>query len=242
MKTYVIALRRTPQRYDQFVRANAKHRNIERFDAVDGSVHTIEELQETGLVEGGLAYTPGAIGNALSHRQLWQIAIEKNVPITVCEDDACLHDDFFRESERIIEHLHGAWDVILWGWNFDSVFLANPEPNLSVFFMQFNQTELRANKSEYLKNKVQVIPLRLRGAFGTVCYSISPQGAQKFHDCCFPLQKRVLTIPEINFNMHCGALDALMCCHYRQMRSYACFPPLAVTDNDQSTSTVQPRR
>jgi hypothetical protein len=34
-------------------------------------------------------------------------------------------------------------------------------------------------------------------------------------------------------------LDAVMCQQFRETSSWACFPPLALSDNDHSISTVQ---
>jgi len=239
METFVISLSRTPQRYRQFAQANAAHANVIRVDAEDGRQHPIEDLQASRIVSGELMFTPGAIGNALSHRKLWQHAIERNESITVCEDDALLHDDFQSESQRLLSSLHGAWDLVMWGWNFDAILLANAQTPLSAFLIQCNQDEMRGNKMSYLRRPVQPTLLRLRGAFGTVCYSISAQGARKFMKMCFPLKQSTLSFPEINFYMPVGALDAVMCMHYTDALAFVSFPPLAVTDNDHGASTVQ---
>ncbi len=240
METFVISLRRTPERYEQFAQNNARHRRIVRVDAVDGKMRSLDDLREGGLVAGPLAYTAGAIGNALSHHQLWVYAAEKGVPVTICEDDAFLHDDFATEQEKLLRRLGDDWDVVLWGWNFDSVLLAAPETNLSPFLMQFRQDEMRANKLGYLSAPAHPTLLRLQAAFGSMCYSISPAGAMAYLEYCFPLRPLTVAIPEINFQMSNVALDATMCSFYRKSRSWVCFPPLAVTDNDHSVSTVQP--
>lgn len=241
METFVISLQRTPERHEQFRRNNAKHKRIVRVDAVDGNSRSLDDLREAGLVEGSPTYTAGAIGNALSNHQLWVYAAEKNVPITICEDDAFLHDDFAAEQEKLLQRLGDDWDIVLWGWNFDSILLAAPETSLSPFLMRFRQDEMRANKLSYLKAPVHPTLLRLRAAFGSLCYSISPAGAKTYLDYCFPLRPFAITIPEINFQMANVALDATMCSFYRNSRSWVCFPPLAVADNDHATSTVQPR-
>ena len=239
MKTFVLSLERTPERYKAFLESNRFHQTIELSPAVDGRGLILEDLQSSGLIDGYLPFSSGAIGNALSHRKLWEVAVSQNVPVTVCEDDANLHRHFSEVSEKILAQLDRNWDVVLWGWNFDSIFLANPYPNLSTILMQFNQNEMRANKSVYLNAPVAPTLLRLCAVFGSVCYSISPKGARKFLDYCFPLRQFTLSVPEINFNMHVGALDAVMCSFYRQALCFVCFPPLAVTDNDHAISTVQ---
>jgi hypothetical protein len=105
--------------------------------------------------------------------------------------------------------------------------------------MVFEQDPMRANKHEYLRTPISVSTLRLRNAFGSVCYSISPGGARKFLDYCFPLREFTLEIRETNFKLPNVALDVMMCSYFRQTSSWACFPPLALTDNDQSASSVR---
>ncbi len=239
MKTFVLSLQRTPERYQTFLESNEIHPSIELSPAVDGRVLDLAELQNEGLVDGNLRFSKGALGNALSHRKLWELAVAENVPITICEDDAQLHRKFSETSAIMLARMDPKWDIVLWGWNFDSVLLANPYPNLSTVLMQFNQNEMRANKLQYLQSHLDPTLLRLCTAFGSVCYSISPDGARKFLEYCFPLRQFTLSVPELSFNMEVGALDAVMCSFYRQALCFVCFPPLAVTDNDHSISTVQ---
>jgi len=239
MKWYVISLDRTPERYSTFRRANSAHGYIERFPAVDGRHLNLAELGRQGLADMTLTYTKGAIGNALTHRALWQRAVEDNEAITVFEDDAYLHDQFASASERLLSQLPPNWDIVLWGWNFDSGLIAAPEPRLAVCLMRFNQAEMREHKSGYLRGKPHSVLLRLHACFGTVSYSISPSGARKFLQRCFPLHQFVLSIPDFGINLQSGGLDAELCRHYQSTESRVCFPPLVVTDNDSGNSTVQ---
>jgi GR25 family glycosyltransferase involved in LPS biosynthesis len=241
MKTFVISLERTPERLEEFVKSNPRHKFIQAVPAADGRLIDVAELRDTGLVEGELPYTAGAVGNALSHRELWVYAAEKGVPVTICEDDAVLHEDFEQETQRLLKLAPRDWDVVLWGWNFDSILLADTMPSLSPCYMRFDQAAMRQNKGQYLRSRIQPGLLRLYAAFGSVCYSISPGGAMRYLEYCFPLRDRILSVPEIGFHLRTGALDAIMCACYRESNSLVCFPPLAVTDNDHATSTVQTR-
>jgi len=242
MQTFVISLKRTPERHEQFVHNNSGIPGIVRVDAVDGNTLSLDQLKKQNLIDGELEYTKGAIGNALSHKQLWERCIAEKAAITICEDDAYLHHDFTAATERQLQLLGGDWDIVLWGWNFNTVFLARPEPNLSHCHIIFNQSEMRANKSAYLKAEHHPTMLRLQAALGTVCYSISPRGAKRLLEYCFPLTQFALLVPEVKFNLVISALDAVMCSQYRDIRAWACFPPLAVTDNDEASSTVQTDR
>jgi hypothetical protein len=81
--------------------------------------------------------------------------------------------------------------------------------------------------------------LRLTNAFGLCCYSISPLGARKFLDHCFPLRESELFICEVNLRVGNYGIDVAMNHLYCQSQSYVCFPPLAATANDHAISTVQ---
>jgi glycosyl transferase, family 25 len=237
-RTFVISLARTPQRYEQFARNNAAHKDIERFEAVDGTRLSLEELEQDGIVAGPLPLSKGALGLAASHRQLWRYAVDCAVPVTVCEDDAFLHDQFSPQSERLLLELGENWDLVYWGWNFDALLLGDI-PALTTCVMRFDQQAMRANKHEYLRRPVHPSMMRMKAAFGTMCYSISPAGASKFLDLCFPLKQLTVEIPELKFKVGNVGLDAAMSHRFRETSSWACFPPLALADNEHATSTVQ---
>jgi GR25 family glycosyltransferase involved in LPS biosynthesis len=52
--------------------------------------------------------------------------------LTIAEDDAVFRADFEHEANRVIASLSPDWDMILWGWNFDSIlgleFMKNVSP------------------------------------------------------------------------------------------------------------------
>jgi len=224
---YVISLKKTPERLEAFLADNS-HLQFEVFEAVDGSA-----LDLVG------SYKHGGMGNAMSHIELWKKCIELNEPITICEDDALLHNDFETNSELFKRAI--AYDFICWGWNYDADLWASHMPFLSPVQMKFNQDSMRANKNDYLNEPIRCILMHLHSYCGTICYTITPSGAQKFLDQCYPLKPSVeYIIPNVQgMRVTPAGLDSAMPEAYQNTASYVCFPPLALTDNDHLTSTVQ---
>lgn len=239
METFVITLERTPGRLEAFRRNNAPHKHIVSFEAVDGLADEVASRLSRLKAATGLKYSAGAFGAALSHEALWLRTVASDAPITVCEDDAVLHADFAAESAKVLAFLGEDWEFVLWGWNFDAPLVAELHPLLCPTVMSFDQASLRLNWAGYVRAAVMPTVLRLRSVFGIPCYSISPRGARKFLSRCFPLKSFDWTIPFLNRRVANYGIDVAMCPAYQDTASFACFPPLAVTENDQTTSTIQ---
>jgi hypothetical protein len=85
---------------------------------------------------------------------------------------------------------------------------------------------------------LQVLPMRLLTAFGTVCYSVTPRGAQKLSGSCFPLRNESFWIEALGRDICNSGIDSMMNKYYRDLHAYVAFPPLVWTDNDKATSDV----
>ena len=89
MDIHVINLDRSKDRMSAFESLNGNlGLNFLRFSAVEGKSIARGPLADRGIITADLGYGDGALGNALSHLALWDLAIEKNQPLTVSEDDA----------------------------------------------------------------------------------------------------------------------------------------------------------
>ncbi len=115
----VISLDRTPERWAAFQAAHAGL-TYTRFPAVDGERLDRDMLVAKGLMQADLGYSAAASGCALSHAALWRRSVETQAPLTICEDDARLRPDFASAAEAALATTPEA-DIVLWGWNFDSV-------------------------------------------------------------------------------------------------------------------------
>lgn len=231
MNYYVISLERTPERLEQFQEINTNF-EFEKFDAIDGQTLNATKLLKEKIITQDIAnrYTKGALGVAMSHRALWGKCVELNEPITVLEDDAIINKNFKQIVERTTP-IDDGWDFIFWGSNLDQNIELSILPGI-----MFSQIKTSLNL-DLIKGSRQydIAPTfyRCKFAVGLVGYSITPKCAKYLLDVCFPLSdpyhKKYL-----NFGIDHSVMDELP-----YINAYYCFPPLVMTTNDQTTSTVQ---
>ena len=233
----VISLERSEKRRNSFGKTNAQL-GFEFFNAVDGSLLTNEAILKTGLFEPNLPYTKGAYGSALSHLALWDQAIDTNNPVTVAEDDGIFRADFELASRQLISSLPQDWDIVLWGWNFDSILSLDVMPGVSPAVMQFDQAMMRNNIDTFQQTPSKVNALKLDKCFGIVAYTISPLGAEKFKRLCCPLSNFETFFPLLNRYLPNNSFDLAMNRFYPATESFVCFPPLVVTRNEHSDSLI----
>jgi glycosyl transferase, family 25 len=230
----VISLARSPQRRAEFLRRNA-HVASSFFDAVDGRSLTAGQIESSGAFMPELraegTYDSHAYGCALSHHRLWMEAAAGTEPLTIAEDDALLRRDFEARSAGVLATLPPGWDIVLWGWNFDSVLQVDPMGGVSPAVMQFDQRQLRNSLDVFQNLQTPVQPMRLQKAFGLLAYTLSPGGAAKLLKLCFPQRPLKVFIPTTNAYLRNVGVDVSTNAVYRQVQAFACFPPLAASPN-----------
>jgi glycosyl transferase, family 25 len=239
MKYLYINLERRSDRNAQFLRTNSFLQEFQRLEAVEGKTISEQVLVDANLIQEPLKeYTPGAIGCALSHKRAWDMCIAEDQPLTVAEDDAVFNRDFQEKSRNLLKTLREDWDIVLWGWNFDSILDVQVIEGLRDCVMHFDSTPLKEAIASFQATQINSVLLRLFGAFGIVCYSISPRGAERLTSLCFPLRNEVVYVRGLNRSLMNFGIDTLMNKCYRQVNSYVCYPPLVWTDNDKSSSDI----
>jgi len=238
MHIYVINLDRSKGRMEEFQRINSHMPNIQRFSAVDGSVVDWQEMMDANAISPELSYTSGALGCAMSHIFFWEAAVAQTSDITVCEDDAIFHPAFPELAPKLISALPADWDLVLWGWNFDSILYFDLLPGVTPCVAQFNQDGLRAGVEEFRTSPVAPQLFRLLRAFGTVCYTISERGAHRLLEACLPLRPLTVSFPLVSSAFPNNGIDIAMNSQYPQLSAYVSLPPLVVTRNDHACSTV----
>lgn len=243
MRIHLINLDRSTERLAEFTTLNRHLGDVVRFPAVDGRLVDRAPLVERGIIEPGLAYTDGALGNGLSHFALWDRAIEGGEAVTLIEDDGITNRRFENEAEELLGKLPADWHIVYWGWNFDTIAHFELLPGVSSFVANFDQKRLRRGIEAFQSAAVAPRPLRLYSAFGIVCYTISPLGAGVLKQLCRPLRNAPVVIPGVNRTLANSALDvALAGGVLARVNAFASFPPLVVTKNDHSLSTTVLRR
>ena len=136
-------LDRSPERLASFLKFNSHLTDVHRIAAVDGNTFSRKDLQAARVLEGEMAdYTNGALGCALSHLCQWEIASKGQEPLTLGEDDAIFHHQFEQLASRVLASLPADWDIIQWGWNFDSILAFDLLPGVSSCFSAFDQAGL----------------------------------------------------------------------------------------------------
>lgn len=240
MDIYVINLDRSKDRMSAFETFNGNlSLSFLRFSALEGKNVARGPLVERGIITADLCYGDGALGNALSHLALWDLAIEKNQSLTVCEDDAIFNRGFGPAAESLIKALPRDWHVMLWGWNFDSIVLFDMIPGVSPCLGIFDQDRMRMGIDAFQSAHLMPQPFRLLNAFGIVCYSASPLGAQAMKQHCLPFRNKDVFIPGLGRAVPNRALDVMLNDVYPRVNAYVSFPPLIITGNFHSNSTVQ---
>ena len=242
MYIYVINLDRSEDRLLEFRRANDHMPDIRRHSAVDGGELDHDQLVRANIIAPELPYTPGAIGCALSHIFFWEAAIAQKAQITVCEDDAIFHRSFLYAAPKLLESLAPDWDLVMWGWNFDSILLFDLMPGISPCLSTFNQEQMRRSIDTFQRANLSPHLFRLLRAFGTVCYTVSEAGARKLMAHCLPLRPITVEFPSINPAFPNNGIDIAMNDAYPGLNAFVSFPPLVVTKNEHAASTVRPGR
>jgi GR25 family glycosyltransferase involved in LPS biosynthesis len=237
MDIVVINLDRSPRKLAEFEAANRGHIAYERFAAVDGLSVSMETLVADGKVHPDLRYTPGAIGCALSHIALWQRVAVSNKPLTICEDDAHFNKDLLRFASDAVAKLTGKFDLILWGWNFDSVLCFNLW-GISSCSTIFDAVQMRSAMERF--NALNITPTlyALQRAYGTVCYTLSPKGAALLLERALPLRPMEIFFPGLNKNMPNTGIDVVLSSLYPQIIALVSFPPLVLTKHERERSTT----
>jgi GR25 family glycosyltransferase involved in LPS biosynthesis len=232
---FVITLEKSTQRREAFARLN-NHVPFEFVTGVDAATVAKETILGTGFFEPGLRYTIGAHGAALSHYGLWDRAVKSGQALTVAEDDAIFRLDFAQTHVEIVAGLRD-WDFVLWGFNLDSVLALQYMPGM-VAGVHFDYIAIVQNEALFQVYDEYPALVRLQRAFGLPAYSVSPEGARKLKEGCFPLKNFSLNFPLLGELPNEG-LDVAASKVYPGINAFVSLPPLVISKNDQSISTIQ---
>jgi len=190
MKTYVINLSDRKDRMELFesqktvgtpnygyVGRSLNSLEYERFDAVDGSKLTYQQLKKLGYDTDSnwidpihsTHLTSGEVGCFLSHYNLWKKCIELNVPLCILEDDAVIPDNLYDDLDELLE----TYNFIYLGWKemekslptFDSRFVIPVYPYWALAYVITPEAAKILVNSEIEQNIIPVdeyLPLRMK--------------------------------------------------------------------------------
>jgi GR25 family glycosyltransferase involved in LPS biosynthesis len=235
----VVNLDRSADALAAFRTRNAHLGPVRRFPAVAGADADRAGLRASGVIAGDLNYTDGALGCALSHLRLWRDVAHATRALTVCEDDAVFAADFLTIANARLAALPQGWDIVLWGWNFDSSLVFEVLPGHPAFLTHRERTPSADDLAAAAGGPAAAQLFRLKRACGTLCYTVSPAGAARLLTFCTPLRPLWIPVPEVAGSWPNRGIDLMMSALYAQIQAYVAVPPLAISPNVVSDSTTR---
>jgi GR25 family glycosyltransferase involved in LPS biosynthesis len=242
-----VNLDRSTDRLAEFCNVNRHLTSVSRFPAVDGSRLDLNTLVSQGVVTKDILtmFSVGAVGCAMSHLGLWERSIASNKAVTISEDDAIFNHGFDSHAEQLLAGLPNDWDMIFWGFNFDMFLCFDMLPGVTPCCVAtFDQELMRAGAAAFQKLSITPQAFKLIWAFGTCCYSISPLGARKLKEKIVPFRPQVIPLPEarnappFSLSWRTVGIDNSINSAHREIKSFVCFPPLAISKHELDKSTI----
>jgi glycosyl transferase, family 25 len=201
-------------------------------EAVDGHALKRDRIDPSVVRPGTLSYMPGSIGSAMSHRAIWLRCAAGRDPALICEDDAALRWDAASAIPALMAGAPAGWDMICLGYNPDTAHELNLGGDIHVCFGFPRGNPTRKQLGLFIGATTPVGIARLTAFFGLCAYLVSPAGARRLLDACFPLDDRYVMIKSLARLMRAQTLDFRINDHLAELAAYAAIPPLALPDND----------
>jgi GR25 family glycosyltransferase involved in LPS biosynthesis len=238
MRIHLINLDRSADRLAEFRQVNGHLSDVIRFPAIDGSSLDRERLIQDGIIARDapeLAYTPGALGCAMSHLALWKVAANEARALTIAEDDAIFSYRFEVKAAALLAALGADWDIVLWGYPFQTFLWAEFLPGISGAEIRWDEPRLKKNLGLFQNTDVSPALIKLIHGFGTQCYSVSARGARALLEFCLPLTPWSINFTHYPIMISNVGIDCIMNGAYPTLQAFVCIPPLVVTEHVRST-------
>jgi GR25 family glycosyltransferase involved in LPS biosynthesis len=235
---YLINLDRAPDRLLHFRHRNSHLQNITRVPAIDGNSLDRPALKRSGYITDDLSYRAGALGCAMSHLKLWEMAVAEERHLTIFEDDIAVSHHFEVAAGQVLATLPSDWDIVQWGCVFNPLFLwvdlGISKARLHCYGAKRYVDEMGGKA--FQAERTSVTAVKLLHSFGTQGYSISPQGARKALEYCLPLRHRFIQFPEAGVTTHDEGIDCALCGLYPNLKAFICIPQLLISCSCEPSS------
>lgn len=248
MRFNVINLPARADRRAQFMAWNARP-GIEMTwvnAAIGAELDRGELIAQNIITTDNAIFNAGALGAAVSHRTLWLAARAAATPTIICEDDACLRGDTAQHAQTLLTQLPADWHICYLGYNTDAVVATQSVDGLKALLM-FDESAKRApgyfDAFARLHAPAPAL-LQCYQAWGVLGYAVSPIGAQRLLELCFPMRADTeIFMFGQNRKLKPYGIDGMINVALQRapLNAYCLHPPLIVGPNDPATSDIVAR-
>ena len=245
LKKYVISTEIYKDRLDNFFESND---SVSDCKVVMG-INAQKIVKDAAAAEEIAAHTSnatlwpiGSICCGLAHLQIMRECLESNEPVTIFEDDAILVSNFDIKSKALLEQIGNDWDLIQWGFNWDSfLYIRFPQKNGSIIKIQAISEIEKLNLDAFKDSGQASVLFPLVTSFGMHAYSISPKGAKKILEKYPTVTDLFVNNMNLLGNGHgywSLSLDMVLNSFYDSNNCFISFPPLSYSANDKQASAI----
>jgi len=240
---YAITLDPEGERYRRFTANNAHLTNVQFFRGIRGAALAREERVSSGLLTAELealgTVTDGTVGCAASHRAVWRMIASADRGAVIMEDDVITHPEiagYLAANGKLLANA----EAIFLSVNTDSVLSTVSTQGLHVQEIMSPQYP----SEDWIRNALartainEVRWYRMLKGLGLCCYWLSPEGARKLLELCFPLTSDGTDLPFMKDPWPGSAIDGRMNAFFPSMRVYVTRPFLAYSPNTDSATSV----
>jgi len=239
IKKYIVHLEDHVERKRDFLSRNTLPGNFIWTAGTKGADLNRLALMESGFLQRNAQINDGSLGNAQSIIRLLKLSIDNNEIVTILEDDAILSHHFDPYSLGLLESLSFDFDIVQWGWNFDSVLYLFPmSPAMGPLEIRAHQDVAQMGFRTFQELACARILIPLGHQWSSHCFTVTPHGAGILLDLLLPLNTDPYFREDLNLRIQPRGLDSMMGKCYPKLKAYSCFPPLSMTLNDKAKSTI----
>jgi GR25 family glycosyltransferase involved in LPS biosynthesis len=160
------------------------------------------------------------------------------VPALVFEDDAIVRNDITGRLD-FLRRLKD-WDYVALGYNTDSILDLELTPGFKSEMVFTPKQPSDESAAVFQRSTAEVAAFRLINCFGTAGYVVSPRGAKRLLELCFPMENRFLRVEALNRTIAVMGVDGMMNFIYNSIEAFACLSPLVIPKNNNAVSTTVP--
>lgn len=157
----------------------------------------------------------------------------------VMEDDVLTHPDlpaYMAANPKLLSRT----EIVFFSANTDSVLATiSPQGLTSYEILQPRRPDVDwIQKAFAMTGLADIRPHRFLKGFGLCCYWLTPQGASRLLEGCYPLTLEGTDIPLMPEKWPGSAIDGRMNAFYPQMRAFITRPFLAYSPNVDSSTSI----